>query len=170
MIRRHEGYRYDQQRPVKSDAALIRADIRTMVAAGMLPDESVVNVAARAYGYQPSTPGIIGSGLSQIIAFQRASAILKALGVPLHLSASTLRRWCAGEVIHLGPEDINPHPRRVAEPDVTTWYVRCDQDHRRLTAEVDSACPECGGQAINAYRMPSFPSTCEPDAEAVPGG
>jgi len=49
MIRRHEGYRYDQQRPVKSDAALIRADIRTMVAAGMLPADWKYSVRYRSF-------------------------------------------------------------------------------------------------------------------------
>lgn len=79
-------------------------------------DESVVNVAARAYGYDPSMPGLIGSGLSRIIAYQRASDILRALGIPLHLGASTLRRWCAGEVVHLGPADIAASSTSEAQP------------------------------------------------------
>lgn len=69
-------------------------------------DESVVNVVARTLGYDEPIDGLIGSSLSKMIAFQRASDILRALGVPLHLGASKLRRWCAGEVIHLGPSDV----------------------------------------------------------------
>lgn len=45
--------------------------------------------------------GLIGSGLSRIIAYNRAADIAKALGLPPTLSADVVRRWAAGEVIHL---------------------------------------------------------------------
>lgn len=69
-------------------------------------DERVVDVAARAIGFTPGTPGLIGSGLSEIIAYDKAATVLIALGVPLHLPASKLRAWGAGAVVHLGPGDV----------------------------------------------------------------
>lgn len=68
-------------------------------------DESVANVVARVIGFTEPTAGLIGSGLSQIIAYNRAGEILKALGLNPLLSVAKLRRWGAGEVTHLGPED-----------------------------------------------------------------
>ena len=77
-------------------------------ASEMPPPERCVDVAARAIGFTPGVHGLIGSGLSEIIAYDKAAAVLKALGVPLDLPSDRLRRWCSGEVIHLGPEWVKP--------------------------------------------------------------
>jgi hypothetical protein len=64
-------------------------------------DRTVVDVVADSLGYDRPREGLIGSGLSRMLAYQRAADAVKALGLPLDLSADTLRRWGAGEVIHL---------------------------------------------------------------------
>lgn len=46
---RHIGYHYDRERPVKQDAAMIRADIKTLTAAGMLPGDWRYSVRYRTY-------------------------------------------------------------------------------------------------------------------------
>jgi hypothetical protein len=66
--------------------------------------DSVADVIARTIGFQPGVDGLIGSGLSRILAYNRAADIAKALGIAPTLSADTLRRWGSGEVIHLGPD------------------------------------------------------------------
>lgn len=66
--------------------------------------DRVVDVIARVIGYQPSIDGVLGSGLSEILAYNQAAAIADALGLPVALSANTVRRWGAGEVIHLHNE------------------------------------------------------------------
>ena len=65
--------------------------------------DTVVDVIARTIGYQPGVDGLIGSGLSRILAYNKAADIAKALGVAPTLPVDHLRRWGAGEVIHLGP-------------------------------------------------------------------
>lgn len=68
-----------------------------------------VDVVASALGYTPPIDGLLGSGLSKMLAYQRASEVLKALGLPLDVPAETVRRWGAGAVIHLAQRTV-PEP------------------------------------------------------------
>lgn len=70
------------------------------------PERTVTDVIADAIGYRRPTKGLIGSGFEQMLAYQRASDIVKALGLPLDLSADVLRRWASDEVGHLGPRAV----------------------------------------------------------------
>lgn len=65
---------------------------------------TVVDVVATAIGYDQPRDGLLGSGFSRMLAYQRAGDICKALGVPTDLDADKLRRFCAGEVTHIGPK------------------------------------------------------------------
>lgn len=67
------------------------------------PEPRVVDVIAATIGYDRPREGLIGSGLSRILAYNQAGDIVRALGLPIDLRASVLRRWGAGEVIHLVP-------------------------------------------------------------------
>lgn len=70
--------------------------------------ETVVDVAARAIGFDPPRDGLLGSGLSKILAYARAADVVRALGLPLDLPAEKLRRWAAGEVTHIAGEATVP--------------------------------------------------------------
>lgn len=72
------------------------------------PFISVADAIATALGYDPPTDGLLGSGLGRIMAYNRAAAIAKALGLAPTLDVEHVRRWGAGEVIHLGPESPRP--------------------------------------------------------------
>lgn len=63
--------------------------------------ERVVDVIARTVGFDPPQPGLIGSGLSQMMAYDRAAAICRAIGVPMTLDVDVLRAWGKGAVVHL---------------------------------------------------------------------
>lgn len=67
--------------------------------------DRAVDVVARTLGYDQPRKGLLGSGLSQIIAYNRASDVMRALGLPLDVTAEAVRRWGAGEVVHLTGED-----------------------------------------------------------------
>jgi hypothetical protein len=60
-----------------------------------MSDTTVADVAAEAFGYRPPMKGLIGSGFEQIVAYQRASEVLKALGIdpstPIDVLRSRLR-------------------------------------------------------------------------------
>lgn len=67
-------------------------------------EETCRDVIARTLGFRQPTQGLLGSGLERMLAFQRATDIIDALGLPRDLPADVLRRFGSGEVIHLGPE------------------------------------------------------------------
>lgn len=49
MYERSYGYRYDRDRPTKQDAAMIRADIKALTKAGMLPADWTTSVRYRTF-------------------------------------------------------------------------------------------------------------------------
>lgn len=51
---------------------------------------TVVDVIARSLGYDPPSDGLIGSGFSRMLAYQRAADACRALGLPLDVSAAAL--------------------------------------------------------------------------------
>jgi hypothetical protein len=67
---------------------------------------TVVEAIASTIGYSPGIDGLLGSGLSKMLAFQQATDICKALGLPSDVDVDVVRRWGSGEVIHLGPEHL----------------------------------------------------------------
>lgn len=44
--------------------------------------------------------------------------------------------------------------------------VQCANHHKRTTRDIESPCPECGGQPINAYMLPTLLPTADELLEA----
>jgi hypothetical protein len=48
------------------------------------------------------------------------------------------------------------------EPDLPVLLVQCANQHKRITRHIDSVCPECGRESVNAYSLPTeMPSAVE---------
>jgi hypothetical protein len=77
--------------------------------------ETLQERIAKAIGYDQPIDGLLGSGLSKMIAHQRAADICKAIGLAPGLDVEFVRAWGHGEALTIATPQTNADQRQGGE-------------------------------------------------------